>query len=465
MQASQRTEANHALEFSVAYANRVGVPVVVCFGLDETYPEANLRHFSFLLEGLCDVRHRLKKRGIPFICGKGEPWLVALRLSEKAAAVVTDRGYLRRQVKWRDRLAEQSSVPVFQVESDAVVPVNLASMKQEFAARTIRPKLHRLMHDRCVIPEQVTVKHPIFRGIPLTSCRQGTTCFLELPGGDRMEVVEPVELIKVVSESLSIDTSVGPATRFLRGGEREALSKLDAFLTHRLKDYHLLRNDPGSQAASGLSPYLHFGQISPLSIVKRVKEAAGTESSSPETRDRRHPPKEAVEAFVEELFIRRELSLNYVTYNQAYDRFIGLPEWALNSLNDHADDRRPYLYSAEQLEAAETHDPYWNAAAREMLITGSMHNYMRMYWGKKVLEWSESPQQAFTTLLALNNKYCLDGRDPNSYVGVGWCFGLHDRPWKEREIFGKVRYMNARGLERKFDMSRYLNRIEQLERS
>jgi deoxyribodipyrimidine photo-lyase len=188
-----------------------------------------------------------------------------------------------------------------------------------------------------------------------------------------------------------------------------------------------------------MSPYLHFGQISPLDIALKVLQ-----SDSP-----------GKDAYLEELITRRELSINYVFYNQYYDTFGGLPRWAQKTLTTHQGDERTSTYSPAQLEGADTHDPYWNAAQREMVLTGKMHGYMRMYWGKKILEWSSSPEKAFDTASFLNNKYELDGRDPNGYAGVAWCFGKHDRPWATRNVFGNVRFMNSAGLRRKFDADKY----------
>jgi len=201
---------------------------------------------------------------------------------------------------------------------------------------------------------------------------------------------------------------------------------------------------------SHMSPYLHFGQISPLYIALQARRA-------------REAPVEAREAFLEELIVRRELSMNFVYRNPKYDRYAALPAWARRSLARHARDARPYRYGPKRLENARTHDPFWNAAQREMTITGKMHNTMRMYWGKKIIEWSASPEEAFRRALYLNNKYELDGRDPNSFAGVAWCFGKHDRPWTERPVFGYVRYMNDRGLRRKYDMDAYLRKIASLE--
>jgi deoxyribodipyrimidine photo-lyase len=188
-----------------------------------------------------------------------------------------------------------------------------------------------------------------------------------------------------------------------------------------------------------LSPYLHFGQISPSYTASEVGSYGGPNS----------------DAFLEELIVRRELSMNFNHFNPKYDSFSGLPDWAKKTLLERQEDLRKYLYTMEDLEKALTHDPYWNTAQKEMVITGKMHGYMRMYWGKKILEWTATPQDAFETALYLNNKYELDGRDPNGFTGVAWCFGNHDRPWARRPIFGNIRYMSEDGLKRKFDADKY----------
>jgi deoxyribodipyrimidine photo-lyase len=210
-----------------------------------------------------------------------------------------------------------------------------------------------------------------------------------------------------------------------------------------------LRNDPTLDYLSHLSPYLHFGQISPLYIALKVID---TDSRGKE-------------AFLEELIVRRELSMNFVFYNEKYDSFEAVPEWAKKTLKAHQKNKRQYTYSLEELETAQTHDAYWNAAQREMVGRGKMHGYMRMYWGKKIIEWSKTPEKAFQIALYLNNKYELDGRDPNGFTGVAWCFGKHDRPWGERPIFGNVRYMNDKGLKRKFDADRYVRMMSRIEKN
>ena len=232
----------------------------------------------------------------------------------------------------------------------------------------------------------------------------------------------------------------------LRGGAREAARLLRRFVRGRLPRYARERSDPGTDLLSHLSPYLHFGQISPLAIALRVRSAKGV-------------PGAAKEAFLEELIVRRELSMNFCAMNDAYDSYECLPQWAQRTLARHSRDRRPYRYTPADFERARTHDEYWNAAQQEMVATGTMHSYMRMYWGKKIVEWTDDPREAFRVALHLNNKYEMDGRDPNSYAGVAWCFGKHDRPWGERPVFGQVRWMSRAGLERKFDMDAYVRRV------
>jgi deoxyribodipyrimidine photo-lyase len=214
--------------------------------------------------------------------------------------------------------------------------------------------------------------------------------------------------------------------------------------------------------------YLHFGQISPIWLVLEARRrAAAARAESDEgasDAETAHARAESVDSFIEELVVRRELAHNYVFYEENYDSYHALPPWALQTLTEHAGDERSYLYSDAELAEAATHDEYWNAATREMTYTGYMHNYMRMYWGKKILEWSPDPETAFNRALELNNRYFLDGRDPNSYANVAWIFGLHDRPWQERPIFGKVRIMKASGLKRKCDMPGYLAKVEGLTR-
>jgi deoxyribodipyrimidine photo-lyase len=427
MQASVRVLDNPALLYAIEQAEELGLPVLTVFGLTDRYPEANLRHFTFLIEGLADIARELERLGIQLVVLEAQPDEAALRLAVEAALLVTDRGYLAHQRRWRASVARQAPCPLRQVEGDLLLPIEVVSDKSEWAAATIRRKIHRIWDQYLVA------------GDPPPALRKDSL-------GVRIDgAVSPdQELIG----RLNIDRSVQPVARF-KGGSSRALSRLERFCKDSLRYYHSLRNDPAKEHQSDLSPYLHFGQISPLTVALAVKAARGA-------------PRDARDAFLEELIVRRELAFNFVFYEQHYDSYTCLPDWAKRTLGEHRKDERQYLYSPEQLDAANTHDPYWNAAMEEMRLTGKMHGYMRMYWGKKILEWSESPEQAYETALRLNNRYFLDGRDANSYAGVAWCFGKHDRPWRERPIFGKIRYMSDSGLRRKFDMEGYLRRVNAL---
>jgi len=426
MQASQRAEWNHALEYAIQQGNEQKLPVVVLFVLTDHFPEANLRHCTFMVEGLKGVEARLKERGIHFLVRKGLPEKEVVMMSGQASMIVTDRGYLRVQKEWRQYVAANAPCPVIQVETDVVVPVQVAYPKEAYSAAVLRPKIKFLL-PKYLIPLSETLAKYTPRGLIFSG--------LDLK-------LSPKNLLSL----LSIDRSVPPVNAF-RGGTAEAKRLLDDFVAHKLRDYADLSDDPALACISHMSPYLHFGQISPLYIALKVQEAGKVLLK-------------AKDAYLEELIVRRELAMNFVHYNPVYDSFEAIPDWAKKTLKEHRRDKREYLYSLEELEQARTHDPCWNAAQQEMVITGKMHNYMRMYWGKKILEWNPSPEEAFRTALYLNNKYELDGRDPNGFTGVAWCFGKHDRPWAERKIFGNVRYLNDAGLRRKFKIDAYVRKVE-----
>ncbi len=430
MQQSQRAQFNPALEYALARANALARPLVVVFGLFAGYPEANERHFAFLLEGLAETAVALARRGIKLVVRLAPPEEACLALAREAALVVCDRGYLRHQKAWREAVAERAACAVMEVEGDVVVPLECASDKREFAARTLRPRIERVIDDHL---GEVTPRRPV---------RQS----LRLPIASDVDLRDPQRVLR----DLDVDRTVGRVERFV-GGTGAARRMLGAFLRNALDGYAQARNDPADPQCSNLSPYLHFGQISPVEVVRKAR-AAKTGAAAD------------CGAFLEELVVRRELAMNFVHFEPRYDRYDALPGWARETLARHRDDPREHVYTRRELENADTHDRYWNAAMTEMVRTGYMHNYLRMYWGKKVIEWTNTPEHAHRTLLALNNKYFLDGRDANSYAGVGWVFGLHDRPWSERPVFGKVRYMNAAGLERKFDIDAYVRWTEGLAR-
>ncbi len=427
MQAAQRSEYNHALEYAIEKANDLNRPLVVFFGITERFPEANERHYWFMLEGLLEVKNSLEERGIQIVIWHKSPEVGALEMSENASLLIVDRGYLKIQKKWYDYVAQRANCPLIQVETDVVVPVETASSKEEYSAATLRPKLTRVLSN---------FLHPLKKkNLKLQSLN------LEF---------ESVEMRKLeyLMEKLNIDRTVTRVRNF-RGGTQEAKKWLEVFIRHKLDHYPALKNDPAKDFLSNMSPYLHFGQISPLYIASKVMR-----TDSP-----------GKEAYLEELIVRRELSMNFVFYNKKYDSFDCLPKWTKDTLIAHQKDLRHYQYGLDELEKGQTHDPVWNAAQKEMVINGKMHGYMRMYWGKKIIEWTKNPREAFKIALYLNRRYELDGRNPNGFAGVAWCFGKHDRPWKERQIFGKVRYMSDSGLKRKFDVGRYIQKAESLNSS
>lgn len=421
IQASQRAHYNHALEYAVGEANERGLPLVVYFGLTDKYPEANLRHYAFLLEGLSETEKALSRRGIKLVVRHESPEVGVVEMARRASLVVVDRGYTRLERKWRAEVARAVRCPLIQVETNVIVPVEVASVKEEFSARTLRPKIMRVLQ-KFLVPLRGRAVEKDSLGLRLDSLS--------------------LENIGSVLHRLSIDRRVGPVPTF-KGGRSAARQRLDRFLEKKLASYAELRNDPNEDSLSGMSPYLHFGQISPLEIALEVEKRGGR----------------GAEAYLEELIVRRELSINFVYYNRLYDKYECLPRWARETLEAHRRDKREAIYSLGELEEGRTGDPYWNAAQTEMRATGKMHGYMRMYWGKRLIEWTEGPEEAFRFALYLNNKYELDGRDANGFAGVAWCFGKHDRPWPERPIFGKVRSMGPSGLRRKFNADAYVRKF------
>jgi deoxyribodipyrimidine photo-lyase len=381
-----------------------------------------------MMEGLIETRDALAAMGILMVIRKGHPVEVAMTLSADASMIVCDRGYLRHQIAWRRQVAEKADCLVTQVESDVVVPVEVASAKAEYAARTLRPKIHKhLKHYLKALP----LSGPTHSSLDLTIKGLST----EDPGA--------------VLRRMKIDGSIHPVSRFFKGGTSRAKARFRHFIDTRLARYTENSNQPQTDDISHMSPFLHFGQISPLYLAVEIQRAA-------------EEYRVDVDAYMEQLVVRRELAMNFVTYTPDYDAITCLPKWARRTLSDHRKDFREHTYTIKQLMKAETHDTYWNACMLEMRHTGFMHNYMRMYWGKKILEWSRTPEKAFEIILSLNNAYFLDGRDPNSFAGVGWIFGLHDRAWSERPVFGKVRYMAASGLERKCDIRSYVEKVDRL---
>ncbi len=424
MQSSQRVEDNWALSYAIEEANNLSLPIIVYYGLTPEFPQANYRHYWFMLEGLKEVNTALQKLCVKFVIKLGFPPQSLIDLSKRANQIVVDKGYLKINKEWYNYATERVQAPLIQVEDNVVVPVEETSQKEEYSAATLRPKLLAKLNQFLDLPPQI---------LPKQSSIDAET-----------DSVSIVDLEKTLAK-LQIDKSV-EMSKYFHGGTTRAKKLLGVFIERSLGNYEKEGNNPENNCASYMSPYLHFGQISPAYIALQILRTNAAISHK----------------FLEQLIVRRELATNFVHYNANYDSFGSLPQWVKKTLSVHAGDLRSYVYSLRELENAQTHDVYWNAAQREMVVTGKMNGYMRMYWGKKLIEWTKSPSEAYEIALFLNNKYELDGRDPNGYAGVAWCFGKHDRPWKERNIFGNVRFMNKSGLERKFNMDLYLQRVNSL---
>ncbi|MDQ1261578.1 MAG: deoxyribodipyrimidine photo-lyase [Euryarchaeota archaeon] len=425
MSRDQRVGDNWALLYAKELAKKHNSYLAVAFCLVPLFLGASGKQYLFLLQGLKDVEKNLQALNIPFFLLQGDPGKEISRLLSEmdAGALVCDFSPLRQSRKWKDALASETEIPFYEVDAHNIIPCWLASSKQEWAAYSFRPKVHRLLFEFLdEFPDLVKKPHnemmnnnPQGNGAIENDWRGAEECL----GADAL-----------------------PETKLIMPGEEAAMRQLDNFLEHKLDSYERDRNDPNIDGQSGLSPYLHFGQISSQRIaleVFRSRKDAG--------------------AFLEELIVRKELSDNYCYYNQHYDDMQGFPAWGILSLNEHEKDRREYLYTLQELEKARTHDDLWNAAQQEMLRTGKMHGYMRMYWAKKILEWTASPAAAQVAAIYLNDRYELDGRDPSGYTGIAWSLGgVHDRAWKERAIFGKVRYMNYNGAKSKFDVQAYIDK-------
>lgn len=416
MQSAQRIGDNHALEWAIQLANHYQKPLLIGFVIMPDYPSGNLRHFEFMLQGLETLVPKLCELGAGFKYFIGWDKDFILTASE-AIAVVMDRSYTRFPRLIKEKICQIIDTKIYEVDTNVIVPLHEAYEKEAYAAYAIRPALHRKMN---------TFLSPVV--LPKLHHRY------ELES-------DKFDANKIVTEDLCHLPILEPTP--FRGGETEGLQQLDVFMNQKLKHYAESSNDPSKAMTSCLSPYLHFGQLSPVTVINRLNQ-----------RDLN------IDAFVEQLFVRRELAYNFVYFNPNYDVSLDkiLPSWALETLEKHRSDKRPALYTLNQLEKAQTEDLFWNAAQMQMVQTGYMHNYMRMYWGKKIIEWSETPEIAFQEMLYLNDKYLLDGRDPNGYAGIAWCFGKHDRAFKERDVFGKIRFMSATGLKRKFNMEGYLKK-------
>jgi deoxyribodipyrimidine photo-lyase len=425
MQRAVRIVDNPALDIAIEAGNLLGLPVVVYFSVIPNYPNANLRHYLFLQQGLRDVAEDAAERGVGFVVRRHPDNSLDAFLEEvRAALLIGDENPCREPERWRKVLAKRLKIPYWTVDADVVVPSRVFG-------RSFVLLHHFRPHLKTELPKHLVMSP---KTMPLYEWKSPNA-------------LAQFSLKNDVTEGFTkLDRTVRPADSFT-GGTHAAIKRLRKFVGSELKDYEETRNHPEMKGTSRLSPYLHFGNIGPITIALAVNEAV-KQGKAPES---------AGEKFLDELIGWRELAVLFVRHEPNYDNWECAAPWARKTLVEHAGDARPHRYSLEQLERAETHDELWNAAQREMVETGWMHNYMRMYWGKKILEWAPDPARAFEWAVMLNDKYELDGRDPNGYAGIAWAIvGRHDRPWFDRPVFGLVRTMTGASTAKKFDAEQYI---------
>ncbi len=478
MQRAMRIVDNPALDVAIEASNLLGLPVVVYFSVIPNYPNANLRHYHFMQQGLRDVAEDAAERGVGFVVRRHPDSLDAFLEEVAAALVVGDENPCREPERWRRVLAKRLKLPFWTVDADVVVPSRIFD-RSFVLLHHFRPHLKRELLKYLVAPAKIAPLYPWKAQKDLAS----------------------FSLDADITEGFTkLDRTVRPVDSFA-GGTRAAVQRLGQFFREELVGYEERRNHPEVRGTSRLSPYLHFGNIGPLTIALAVEEAvrqagagdvipSGAEGAAEIGPDARKTRKRAVagaearldsrlvaarlkscpvtepgnptiraaaDRFLDQLIGWRELSVLFVRHEPNYDNWECAAPWARKTLTEHAGDPRPYRYSLAQLERAETHDDLWNAAQREMAQTGWMHNYMRMYWAKKILEWAPDPARAFEWAVTLNDRYELDGRDPNGYAGIAWAIvGRHDRPWFNRPVFGLVRTMTGASTAKKFNAAGYI---------
>ena len=421
MQRDLRVEDNWALLYAQREALERQTDLIVVFCLVETFLHASGSMFQFMVSGVLRVQKKLQSLNIPFLVLEGDPvaQIPTFVREINAGLLVTDFNPLHLIKQWKEGVRNAIRIPFMEVDAHNICPVRNISEKQEYSAFTLRKKINRRLGE-------FLTEFPTLQRMP----RSGKN-YPPSPIAHRSS--------PIAHRSSPIAHHPSPIAH------RLPEEQLAHFIANTLSRYPQERNDPNLEGQSGLSPYLHFGQLSAQRVALEVNKA--------------EVPPEAKQAFLEELIVRRELADNFCFYNDQYDRFEGFPAWGQRTLNLHRQDSRQVIYDISLFEKAQTHDLLWNAAQMQLLQTGRMHGYMRMYWAKKILEWTPSPEEALAIAIYLNDSCSLDGRDPNGYAGIAWSIGgLHDRPWKERPVFGTIRYMNEAGCRRKFNVDAYCSK-------
>ncbi|MBD67090.1 MAG: hypothetical protein CME62_17950 [Halobacteriovoraceae bacterium] len=401
-----RYKYNPALVHAIQWANEHSRKLIVLAYVSKN--KQPIRHLIFRLEALRELEEKLKTKNIKLVVRKGKYLTQINKHLEGAAGVVIEKGYLNEHTKKINKLKKKFSGPIIEAETSLVVPAHIVSDKREYAARTFRPKIEECYQDFIQ-----KIRTPAIKSSSLNA-----------------KIKSDVDLSKKNKKILSSLGYKKPSQNYkkqFQGGYKEARKKLKSFIKDKLDDYADNRQNVLHDAGhSNLSAYLAKGHISPIEVIRKIERAKGA----------KHKGRKA---FIEELLVRRELAYNFVSFENHYDQFNTLPEWAYETLKKHKSDERKSIYTESDFEQAKTDDQLWNLCMRHMKKFGYLHNALRMYWGKKIIQCTNTPAHGFKVALELNNKYFLDGRNPNSYANILWCFGLHDRAWGESQVFGKVR--------------------------
>lgn len=433
MSRDQRVHDNWAITYAQEYSQNSQQPLIIVFCLQQQFLQASQRNFAFMIEGLQLIATTLDKLHIPFYLLHGNPeqeipiWLKQMN----AGLLIIDMSPLKIGRQWRDTIAKQVHIPVIEIDAHNIIPVWITSQKKEYGAYTIRPKIHTL------ISEYLD---------PIPQVKKQT-----IPWNLSVPTIVWNDLIQKHNQNNSLT--------WITSGEQAARDALKHFIEAKIHTYNEQRNNPTTMGQSNLSPYLHFGQLSAHRIVHDILQSEQKHILQfiEKQKNGSVAKNGNIQAFLEELIVRKELSDNFCFYTPEYDQVTAFPSWAQQTLAEHVHDKREFVYTFEEFEHAHTHDNLWNAAQKQMVITGKMHGYMRMYWAKKILEWTKSPEEALAIAIQLNDTYSLDGRDPNGYAGIAWSIGgVHDRPWFDRPVYGKVRYMSYNGCKSKFNVELYI---------
>jgi deoxyribodipyrimidine photo-lyase len=447
MSREQRVFDNYAMLMLTQHAKNKHLTPIVLFNL---YPDIRNRHAEqlfWMIENLKEVESQLSDLGIKFclkmldVTSNKSNQIVEILREFSPDSVYMDFNSLKGPRLINKNISNKLGVPCFEVDSRNIIPLWIASDKEEYQAATFRPKVYRIIHH--FLHDDFKQGYPVFKHVE--------------------NKTDWIDVRKFVLKYYPTFHQSLPSS-----GSTHARVILSDFLNSRLLYYAQKRNDPNEQYQSGLSPYLHFGQISSLRVtletIKFLEVNGITVDFNPDRNmaarsSGAYPTlKLSAEAFLEELIVRRELSENFCYYNQNYDNVMCAWNWARENIENHKNDIREYIYNFDDLKSAKTHDEAWNAAQKQMMKIGKMHGYMRMYWAKKILEWTPNVEVAIDFAIKLNDFFELDGADPNGYAGIMWSLvGIHDRTWFERPIFGKLRYMNYEGLKRKFDVEKYIS--------